>query len=151
MTAPVPPAALDSPGGAHCCNRCDKHSVMSANTRKQVLDTAEELVNGDRNVDYGDPISDFRTTADMWSAYLSRRLDMPVSLQPHDVAAMMMCLKISRISWVPDKADNWIDLAGYAACGWDCVDREDGTAARPQNRIVISTSPNASNHPDTPY
>ncbi len=117
---------------------------MSANTRKQVLETAEELVNGDRNVDYGDPISDFRTTANMWSAYLSRRLDSPVSLQPHDVAAMMMCLKISRISWVPDKEDNWIDLAGYAACGWDCVERE-------ETGLKTPPASQASNHPDSPY
>ena len=98
---------------------------MSKQNRTHVLSEADRLVNGDRNVDYGDPISDFRTTAEMWSAYLSRRIGSPVSLLPHDVAAMMMCLKISRISWVPDKEDNWVDLAGYAACGWDCVLEED--------------------------
>lgn len=108
---------------------------MSKKNRTHVLSEADRLVNGDRNVDYGDPISDFRTTAEMWSAYLSRRLGSPVSLEPHDVAAMMMCLKISRISWVPDKEDNWVDLAGYAACGWDCVLEENSGAEDISSRI----------------
>jgi hypothetical protein len=101
---------------------------MSESNRTRVLSEADRLVNGDRNVDYGDPISDFRTTAEMWSSYLSRRLGAPVFLKPHDVAALMMCLKLSRISWSPEKEDNWIDLAGYSACGWDCVLEEDGAA-----------------------
>jgi hypothetical protein len=57
---------------------------------------------------------------------------------------MMMCLKISRISWVPDKEDNWIDLAGYAACGWDCVERE-------ETGLKTPPASQASNHPDSPY
>lgn len=111
---------------------------MSKQNRTHVLSEADRLVNGDRNVDYGDPISDFRTTAEMWSAYLRRRLEVPVDLQPHDVAAMMMCLKISRISWVHEKEDNWVDLAGYAACGWDCVLEED----RDSNPLVDEPSRN---------
>jgi hypothetical protein len=47
-------------------------------------------------------------------------------LDPHDVAIMMMQLKHSRLSWSPTKEDHWIDLAGYAACGWDCVVRAEG-------------------------
>ncbi|NDC90202.1 MAG: hypothetical protein EB075_15620 [Bacteroidetes bacterium] len=115
---------------------------MSKSNRTRVLSEADRLVNGDRNVDYGDPISDFRTTAEMWSAYLSRRLGAPVSLKPHDVAALMMCLKLSRISWSPEKEDNWIDLAGYAACGWDCVQEEDGAA--PASKPDLSRKPRES-------
>lgn len=85
------------------------------NARSHVLSTAEELVNGDRNAQYGDPRQDFQRTADMWSAYLGT----PVA--PYDVAAMMALLKVSRIRWSPGKEDSWVDLAGYAACGWDCA------------------------------
>lgn len=108
---------------------------MPKKNRTEVLEEAGRLVNGDRNVDYGDPISDFRTTAAMWSAYLSRRLGSPVSLEPHDVAALMACVKISRISWVPEKSDNWVDLAGYAACGWDCVAEESSGTDELSSRI----------------
>jgi hypothetical protein len=84
------------------------------NARAEVLTMAESLVNGDRNAQYGDPRQDFRRTADMWSAYLG----VPIAM--HDVAAMMALLKVSRIRWSPGKLDSWVDLAGYAACGWDC-------------------------------
>ena len=94
------------------------------NARKKLLDTAESLVNGDRNVEYGDPIDDFRKTAEMWTVYLNSVFSQRPHLVAHDVAALLCMLKLSRIAWSPERADNWVDLAGYAACGWDCVERE---------------------------
>lgn len=91
--------------------------------RRDVLMLAADLVDGDRNSTYGDPLQDFRRTATYWTTYLEGIGDRP--LLPHDVAAMMSLLKISRISWSPDHKDHWVDLAGYAACGHDCVERED--------------------------
>lgn len=85
------------------------------NAREECLTTALGLVNGDRNAQYGDPRQDFQRTASMWTAYLG------VEIAPHDVAAMMMMLKVSRIRWSPEKFDSWVDAAGYAACGWDCA------------------------------
>ena len=35
----------------------------------------------------------------------------------HDVAAMMILLKVARLATSPDKWDNWVDIAGYAALG----------------------------------
>lgn len=92
----------------------DKQNA-TRNARAEILFGAEELVNGDRNVQYGDPKADFRRTAAMWAAYLG------VEIAPHDVAALMALLKVSRIRWSPSKQDSWTDLAGYAACGWDCA------------------------------
>jgi hypothetical protein len=83
------------------------------NPRTETLHKAEQLINQDRNNQYGPPTQDFTRTAQMWQAYL----DHPI--QPHDVAALMCLLKLSRISWQPDNHDSWIDLAGYAACGWE--------------------------------
>jgi len=88
------------------------------NNRTSILAEADMLVNGDRNIDYGDPIDDFRRTADMWSAYLN------VPLKPHDVAVLMTMLKLSRIKWSPNKRDHWADAGGYIACGFDCTLRE---------------------------
>lgn len=85
------------------------------NQRSSLLQEADSLVNGDRNAQYGDPLRDFKRTAAFWGAYLG------VDLEPHDVAAMMSLLKISRIRATPTKRDSWTDLAGYAACGWHCV------------------------------
>ena len=93
--------------------------------RQQMLAEAADLVDGDRNIQYGDPIGDFRATAVMWNAYLDRvTASGRTQLVPHDVAAMMALLKVSRIGWSSEKADHWVDLAGYAACGLDCVERE---------------------------
>lgn len=109
------------------------------NVRKRVLDTADELVNGARNVTYGDPTEDFKRTAAYWNLHLngvlSRKLGGDTSAIPDqvrwvledlidtwDVAIMMNLLKTSRLAWSPTKEDHWIDTAGYAACGAECVD-----------------------------
>jgi hypothetical protein len=95
---------------------------MSTNPRTSLLQEAESLVNGARDQQYGDPNDDFRKTALMWNVYINAIRKERPHLLPHDVAVLMMLLKISRIAWSPDKRDNWADLAGYAACGWDCVE-----------------------------
>lgn len=43
--------------------------------------------------------------------------DADCCILPTDVAAMMGLFKIARIATGHRKADNWVDLAGYAACG----------------------------------
>ena len=87
------------------------------NARSRMLHEAERLVNGDRNNTYGPPEQDFERTAIMWTTYMNgRRI-----FDAHDVAVMMILLKVSRLSWSPDKPDNWIDIAGYAACGYDII------------------------------
>lgn len=85
-------------------------------TRKSILAQAEKCVCGDREQDYGSPENSFDTIARFWTDYLSAKED-PLDIRPHDVAAMLGLLKIARIATGHGKADNWVDLAGYAACG----------------------------------
>ena len=84
-------------------------------TRDKILERALHCVSGDREQDYGSPEQNFRTIALMWSVYI-QRLGRGY-LEDRDVAAMLALLKIARIASGHAKADNWIDLAGYAACG----------------------------------
>lgn len=91
--------------------------------RAQLLREAEQITVGSRNATYGSPTQDFERTAALWSVYLER-LD---PLSPHDVAAMMVLLKISRLVHSPNHRDSWLDLAGYGACGWECVATEAAT------------------------
>ena len=84
--------------------------------RKQILDTAEKMVNGDRQDDYGTPENNFARIADFWCDYLGEER-LKESITPVDVAAMLALLKLARIASGHGKSDNWIDLAGYAACG----------------------------------
>ena len=79
-------------------------------TRRECLETAEHMVNGDREHDYGTPEDNFKTIAGLWSVYLGKEIS---SL---DVAMLMALMKIARIK-VGTKPDSFVDLAGYAACG----------------------------------
>jgi len=84
-------------------------------TRSEILGRAATCVSGDREEDYGSPEQNFKTIALLWSVYI-QRLGRGY-LEDRDVAAMLALLKIARIASGHAKSDNWIDLAGYAACG----------------------------------
>lgn len=89
-------------------------------TRREILDAAKACVCGQREEDYGTPEDNFGLIADLWSVYMRKKCVAPaddVCILPEDVAAMMALLKIARIAAGSAKADNWVDLAGYAACG----------------------------------
>lgn len=85
--------------------------VTSQMTRESVLDQAKQIVMQDRNLDYGSPEKNSADIAALWSTYLG------VEIKSHDVGAMMILMKISRIKTSPSKEDHWVDVAGYAAVG----------------------------------
>lgn len=92
-------------------------------TRADILHAAEKCVCGQRETDYGTPEDNFETIAELWKTYLRRAcVDEAggVYIDANDVAMMMALLKIARIAAGGGKADSWIDLAGYAACGAEC-------------------------------
>ena len=94
--------------------------------REEILDAAKRCVCGDREQDYGSPENNFQTIADLWTAYLQAQGVNIDFLEPHDVAAMLALLKIARIATGHAKEDNWIDLAGYAACGGEIETGKEG-------------------------
>lgn len=89
--------------------------------REEILAAARKCVCGDREQDYGSPEHNFDTIARMWAAYLHavkvNQGGRDFYITGKDVAAMLGLLKIARIASGHGKMDNWIDLAGYAACG----------------------------------
>ena len=84
--------------------------------KSEILKTAENIVNGGREKQYGKAEDNFNTIANLWADYLSVKVE-PTDIEPKDVAAMLALLKIARIASGHAKEDNWVDLAGYAACG----------------------------------
>lgn len=89
-------------------------------TREEILKEALKCVNGEREQQYGSPEDSFEVIADLWMVYLENKVVRDTSLvvlNPEDVAAMMALLKLARICTGKYKGDNWVDLAGYAACG----------------------------------
>ena len=97
-------------------------------TREEILKEALECVTGERELQYGSPEDSFGLIANFWADYLKAGCvtdDGAVYICADDVAAMMALLKIARICTGAGKADNWVDLAGYAACG-GAIQTEDG-------------------------
>ncbi len=80
-------------------------------TRGNLLDVAKAYITKDRQADHGDAEDNFSRIAQYWSVHLG------VPVKAHDVAVMMALLKVARIKQNPNHIDNWVDGAGYFACG----------------------------------
>ena len=87
--------------------------------RTEVLNKANQITTGERQEAYGTPEDNFTKIAALWSAYLD------TLVTPEDVASMMILLKTARISSGQRVADNWVDIAGYAACGGEIQTKDD--------------------------
>lgn len=86
--------------------------------RKEILEAAAKTVCVDRQDAYGRPEDSFAKIASFWGTYLE------TEVSAKDVAIMMCLLKIARIRTGAHKDDNYIDLAGYAACGAEIAGRK---------------------------
>jgi hypothetical protein len=86
-------------------------------TRKSILEGAMQCVTTDREASYGTPENNFSIAANLWNPYISSLRERGINeIRPHDVGILLGLLKISRIASGQVKEDNYIDLAGYAAC-----------------------------------
>jgi len=87
--------------------------------REDVMAKALEAITADRNADYGDPEDNFRIIRNLWVAYLN---ELHRDLLPHDVAVLMILVKVARLVTSPTNRDNWVDIAGYAGCGAEAAE-----------------------------
>ena len=85
--------------------------------RTDILKRANECVTGSRQQDYGEVEDNFRLIADLWSAYIG------TDISAVDVAMMMALLKVARVKSGRLHEDDFIDLAGYAACAGEIATR----------------------------
>ena len=79
--------------------------------RTGILRTAELMVTGKREEDYGTPEDNFRKIADLWN------IAFDANFSPEDISLAMILLKVARQTTGTGSNDTWIDIAGYAACG----------------------------------
>jgi hypothetical protein len=84
-----------------------------------VLEEANDLVRNQRANSYGPPDQDFTRTAGMLTSLFYDKLKPSMGFSPSDVARIQILLKLSRSTWM-SKRDNWVDIAGYSACGHFC-------------------------------
>lgn len=88
-------------------------------TRRKILEAAAAIVTQDREEQYGKAEDNFGLIAELWEPYIREtcvEAGADVSILPEDVGILMALLKIARIATGQPKADNFVDLAGYAAC-----------------------------------
>lgn len=87
--------------------------------RTHVLETANNLITGNREQDYGRPKLNFQNIADRWSQHVG------VPLEGYQVALMMADLKLARMATTGlPHADSFIDICGYAALAAELSDDE---------------------------
>ena len=89
--------------------------VKKASKKMNVLQTAESLIYGDRQKQYGNARENFTDIATGWANIVG------IQVSPEQVALMMAWLKICRITaglkrGEPAHTDSIVDLAGYAGC-----------------------------------
>lgn len=85
--------------------------------KKELLETALATV-ANRGGDYGDVYTNHERIAVLWTVIFGREV------KAHQVAMAMAAVKLARLVETPDHQDSWIDLAGYAAIGSECIDGE---------------------------
>lgn len=85
-------------------------------TKEEFIYEARDVITTDRHNQYGEAENTFAIIADMWTAYLK------TNIKPEDVAAMMILMKVARMTH-SFKADNWVDVIGYAALGGEIASR----------------------------
>lgn len=102
---------------------------LNDSPRESALDEAKNLITGDRNAQYGPPTQDFARAAAALNAYGYGRTDAQGVIHDilaSDVAIIVPLIKISRLMHTRDKRDSWVDIAGYAGCGYECAVEEQG-------------------------
>jgi Domain of unknown function (DUF6378) len=99
-------------------NKVEVKEMDNSTLRGDILDKAKSLTNDVRNEIYGDPHDNLSCFAELVTAYL-RGTSMP--LDASDGAIIMCLAKISRIAVGKSHADNYFDLAAYAAIAGECA------------------------------
>jgi hypothetical protein len=77
--------------------------------RGEILAEADRLTHGDRNKNYGTPLTNHQRIASLWSVWL----ETPIT--PAQAAMCLALVKVARLIETPDHEDSSIDLAAYAA------------------------------------
>lgn len=82
--------------------------------RVDALREAARIISGERDKQYGGPEENFSRIAKVWSVILG------VEVTSEDVAMCMVGVKVARYASKSGfQPDTWIDIAGYAGCGYE--------------------------------
>jgi hypothetical protein len=85
--------------------------------REEILQKAEQIINGKRAADYGDAYENHQRIANLWSVILE------TDVTPEQVYQCMIAVKLARLIVTPAHEDSWLDICGYAALGGEANGR----------------------------
>ena len=88
---------------------------------REVLETALELVTGDRASAHGSIQENQENIARLWNGYMYNKGELTAS----DVANMMELMKVARRKAGAFNMDDYVDAAGYAAVAYECAEAEE--------------------------
>jgi len=77
--------------------------------RAEILQKAEQMINGPRARDYGDAYNNHERIAKMWTVLLEKEITVA------QVYQCMIAVKLSRLIETPEHEDSAIDICGYGA------------------------------------
>jgi len=77
--------------------------------RGEILKEADRLTHGDRNKNYGTPLTNHQRIAQLWSVWLE------TEITPAQAAMCLALVKVARLIETPDHLDSFVDLAAYAS------------------------------------
>ena len=83
--------------------------AVNVSKREEILTQAINLTCGDRDKDYGTPLTNHQRIADFWSVILG------IKITPAQVALCMVAVKLARLVQTPNHMDSFIDGAAYMA------------------------------------
>jgi hypothetical protein len=86
--------------------------------RGDILKEASRLTHGDRNKNYGDPLTNHQRIAGLWSVFLE------TEVSPAQAAIMLALVKVARLIETPDHLDSFIDGAAYFSIAGEIAHRE---------------------------
>ena len=98
--------------------------------RDEVLDTAKELINGERAKDYGDAFENHGKIAEGWNIIVRAAMNDQGYLTEQHVILMMDWVKTARLLNCPDHNDCWVDKIGYSALGAEFTERNEEISRR---------------------
>lgn len=86
----------------------------SSTARERMLAEASNIISGARAKQYGGPEDNFARIAKLWSVIFG------IEVTKEDVAMAMVAVKVARYASKSGfQPDTWVDIAGYAACGYE--------------------------------
>jgi hypothetical protein len=103
-------------------------TVSGIKNRGTVLKKALDIINGERQDQYGNPEDSFQIVANYWTAYLVAEglMEDHVAISSKNTAIMMVLFKIARMSGQAFTEDSFVDAAGYIGIGADIANNEKG-------------------------